>query len=150
MCAGHRQHMAALQHMFGQPLRAAGVGCAGVQNGLHQREFGCAVGQVGAAHHIADHIYIRLQRHLVGPKTLDQLNAQGAQLVAHGGVDTRVATRHAVAGFARQCGQAAHESPTNTKNMNMHGLILRACGEQTFQVFYASSPYVICASSYQN
>ncbi|EKD96756.1 MAG: hypothetical protein ACD_23C01287G0002 [uncultured bacterium] len=49
----HSQHMSALQHLLGQPLRAAGVGQAGVQNGFHERKLGAAVGQPGAADHIA-------------------------------------------------------------------------------------------------
>ncbi len=39
----HRQHMLALQHVLGQPLRAAGVGGASLQNGFHQRKFGVAI-----------------------------------------------------------------------------------------------------------
>ena len=38
--ARHGQHMPALQHVLGQPLGAADVGRARIQNGLHQRELG--------------------------------------------------------------------------------------------------------------
>lgn len=116
--------MATLQHMFGQPLGAAGVGRARVQNGFHQREFGCPIRQVRAADHVAHDKHVGLQRHLVGAKALDQLDAQGAQLVAHGWVDASVAARDAVTRFTCQSGQSAHESATNAKNMNMHRGIL--------------------------
>jgi hypothetical protein len=117
--------MAALQHMLGQPLRSAGVGGCCVQNGFHQREFGRAIGQPGAAHHVADDKYIGLECHLFCAKTFNQLDAQCAQLVAHGGVNASIAARYAMTRFTRQSCQAAHESATNTKNMNMHGTILR-------------------------
>ena len=42
--AGHRQHVPALQQLFGEPLRAAGVRQARVQDGFHERIAGCTVG----------------------------------------------------------------------------------------------------------
>jgi hypothetical protein len=65
-----------------------------------------------------------LQRHLVGTEALNQFDAERAQLVAHGGVDARVASGDTVARLARQGGKSAHERATNAKNMNMHGSIL--------------------------
>lgn len=56
--AGHRHHVAAQQHVLGQPLRAAGVGLAGVEDGFHQRKLRRAVGQPGARHHVADHEHV--------------------------------------------------------------------------------------------
>ena len=105
--------MAALQHVFGQPLRAAGVGHAGVQDGFHQRE--------AARHHIADDEDVGLQRQLVGAVAFDGFDAQGAQLVAHRRVDAAVAAGDAVAGFAGQGGQAAHESAADAQDMYVHG-----------------------------
>ena len=122
--AGHGQHMATLQHMLGQPLRAAGVGRAAVQNRLHQRELGCAVLAAGAANDVADDVHVGLQRHLLGAKALDQFDAERAQLIAHGRVDGGVAAGHTVAGFARQRGHAAHESAANAQDMYMHAGIL--------------------------
>ncbi len=122
--AGHSQHMAALQQVFGQPLRAAGVGQAGIENGFHERKFRCAIRQMGAAHHVADHKHIGLQGQLVGAKTFDQIDAQRPQLVAHRWVDASVAAGHAVAGLACQRGYAAHEGAANAQNMNVHYAIL--------------------------
>ena len=113
MRAGHGQHMAAGQHLLGQPLRAAGIGRARVQNGLHQREFRAAIGQPGAADHVADDEHVGRQRQLLGAIALDQLYAQRAQLVAHRRVDAAVAAGDAVTRLARQGGQAAHESAAN-------------------------------------
>ena len=119
---GH--HVAALQDMLGQPLRPTGVGQASVQDSFHQWEFGRAVGQVRAADHVAHHVQIGLQCQLVCAKSFNQVNAQRAQLVAHGRIDAGVAAGDLVAGLARQCGQTAHESAANTKNVNMHAAIL--------------------------
>ena len=116
--------MTPLQHVFGQPLRAAGVGQAGIQDGLHQRKFGLAIRLVNTAHHITDHEQVRLQRQLLGAVTLNQRNAQPAQLVAHGRVDAGITPCHTVAGFSCQGSQSAHEGAANAENMNMHGQIL--------------------------
>ena len=122
--ARHRQHMAALQHMFGQPLGSAGVGRTGFQNRFHQRKFGAAVGQPGAADHVAHHVHVGLEGHLVGVKTLDELDAQSPQLVTHGRVNARVAAGDPMPCLAGQRGQAPHEGATNAQDMYMHGLIL--------------------------
>jgi len=62
------------------------------------------------------------------PKPSISVNAQGAQLVAHRRVDAGVAAGDAVAGFAGQRGQAAHEGAADTKDVDMHGRILRRAG----------------------
>ena len=121
MGAGHGQHMAALQHMFTQPLGAAGVGQAGVQDGFHQRELRCAVGEAGAAHHIAHHKHVGLKRELVGAEAFDQVDAQRAELVAHGWVDPGVAARHLVPCLARQGREASHERAADAQYVYMHG-----------------------------
>ena len=110
--------------MFSQPLRTAGVGQTGVQNRLHQRVFRRTIGPAGPADHIAHHVQVRLQCQLLGAKTLDQLNAQGAQLVTHRRVDAGVATGDAMPGFAGERGQTAHEGAANTQNVNVHCPIL--------------------------
>ena len=122
--ARHGQHVLALQDVLRQPLRAAGVRRTRFQNGLHQRKFGAAVGQSSAADHVADHVHVGFHGHLVGAKAFDQLDAQSAQLVAHGWVNARVAAGDLMTGFAGQRGQAAHEGATNAQNMYMHGWIL--------------------------
>jgi hypothetical protein len=63
---------------------------------------------------------------LLSAKAFDQFDAQGAELLAHGRIDPAVATGHLMPAFPGQCGQAAHESPANTQNMNVHGSILGA------------------------
>ncbi len=122
--ARHGDDVPALQHVFGQPLRAAGVGVSGVQNGFHQRKFRAAIGLAGAADHVAHHEHVGGQCQLVGTKALDQFNAEGAQLVAHGWIDAAVAAGNPVTGCARQRCQTAHEGAANTENVNVHGWIL--------------------------
>ena len=121
MGASHGQHMAALQHMFAQPLGAAGVGQALVEDGFHQRELGAAIGQVCAADHIANDEHVGLEGQLLRAIAFDQFNAQGLQLVAHGRVDPRVTTGDLMTRFACQRGDTAHEGAANAQDMNMHG-----------------------------
>jgi len=102
-------------------LRPAGVGSAGVQDGFHQREFGSAIAQAGAADDIAHHEHVGLEFDLVGAISFDQLDTQGAQLVAHRRVDAGVAAGDAVAGLARQRRQPAHEGSANAQDMDVHG-----------------------------
>lgn len=125
MGARNGHHMAPLQDVFAEPLRAAGVGQTSVQNGFHQRKFGAAVHQTRAADHIAHHKQVGFQGQLIGAKTFDQVDAQSAKLIAHGGVHPSVATRDPVVRFSRQRRQSTHESPANTQNMNVHRSILK-------------------------
>jgi len=119
--ACHCQHMLALQHMLGQPLRAAGVGRAGFQDGFHQGKLGRAVALAGAADHVADDIHVGLECHLVGAKAFDQVNPQCPQLVAHRGVHAGIAAGDFVAGFAGQGRDTAHEGAADAKDVNVHG-----------------------------
>ena len=121
MRARHRQHVAADQNVLAQPLGAAGVACSRVQNGFHQRKLGATVLQSGATDHVAHYEHIGCERHLVGRKTFDQIDTERAQLFAHGRIDACVAARYAVAGLARECGQAAHEGAADAENVNVHG-----------------------------
>ena len=120
MRAGHGQHVAALQHVFGQPLRPAGVGQARVENGFHQREFGRAICQPRAADHVANHEHVGLERQLIGAVAFHQINAQRAQLLAHGRVNACVAAGDGVPGLARQRRQPAHESAADAKDVDVH------------------------------
>ena len=117
MRTGHGQYMAGLsrgvQYMVAQPLRAAGVGKTGFQNGFHQRVAGQAVDSTRSGHDVAHHKHVRFQGQLIRAVTLDQFDAQGPQLVAHRGVNAGIATGDPVTGFAGQGGQTAHESPAN-------------------------------------
>ena len=107
--------------MFGQPLRTAGVGRAGIQDRFHQGELGRAVGLVRTRHHVADHPDVGLEPYLVGVKALDQIDAQCAQLVAHGGVDPGVAAGDLVARLAGQGCDTAHERAADAQDVDMHG-----------------------------
>ena len=78
MGAGNGHDMAALQHVFCQPLRAAGVRQAQVQDGFHQRIARLAVGQARSRHHVTHHDVVGLAgqaRELVGVIAFDQLDA---------------------------------------------------------------------------
>ena len=121
MRAGHCQHVPALKHVFGQPLRSTGVRRPALHNGLHQGEFGRAVRQAGSADHIAHHVHVRLQGHLIGSVAFHQIDAQGLELVTHGGVDGTVTAGDAMPGLPRQSGQAAHERAADAQDMYMHG-----------------------------
>ncbi len=116
-----------VQHMFSQPLRAAGVGGTAFQNGFHQWELRAAIRQAGTRDDVANHVHIGFQSHLVCAKVFNQFNAQGTELVAHGRVDTRIATRDLVARFTRQRSQPTHERAANSQNMYMHPSILGGC-----------------------
>ncbi len=121
MGARHGQYVAPLQDMLGQPLRPAGVGAARVEDGFHQGKLRAAIGQAGAADHVAHHKHIGFQCHLVGAIAFDQFDVERAQLVAHGRVDAGVAAGHLVACSACECRQAAHEGATDAQNVYMHG-----------------------------
>jgi len=63
--AGDGEHVAAGEDVLGQPLRAARVGAAGIEHGLHQR--------VAARDRIADDEEIGRELELLGAVALDQL-----------------------------------------------------------------------------
>ena len=66
------------------------------------------------------------QGELVGAEAFDEVDAQGAQLVAHGWVDARITPGDPVTRLPRQRRQPAHERTANTQNMNVHRRILGA------------------------
>ena len=104
--------MAAGQHLFGQPLRAAGVGRAGVEDGFHQR--------IAACDHVADDEDVGLEGHLFGAEAFDQIDTQRAQLLAHRRIDIGIAAGDAVPGFACQRRQPAHEGAADAQNVDVH------------------------------
>jgi hypothetical protein len=73
--ARHCQHVSALQHMVGQPLRAAGVAGAGIEDGFEQR--------VAALDDVADDELVGCQRQLVGdqPSTRSMPSARSWLLI---------------------------------------------------------------------
>ncbi|MNV52511.1 hypothetical protein D3C71_1446100 [compost metagenome] len=113
--------MAPVQHMLGQPLGAAGVGRTGIQNGFHQREFGCAISQPCAADHVPNDKHVRLDGHLLCAKTFDEVNAKRTELVAHRWVDTCVAARYGMPRLARERGETSHEGSADAEYVYMHG-----------------------------
>ena len=112
MRAGDAEHPAALQHVLGQPLRSGNIGQALVEDGFEQR--------VAARDGVADHENVGVQRQLIDRKAFDEVDAGGAQLVAHRRVDVGVAAGDAMAGGNRQLGDAAHEGAADTQNVNVH------------------------------
>ena len=110
---GHGHDPAALQHMVGQPLRAADIEQALVQYIFHRR--------IAAAHGIADHHQIRRRLQLGRVVALDQLDTLGFQLGAHGRVDIGIGAGDAVTKFLGQHCQRTHEGAADAEDMNVHG-----------------------------
>ena len=90
-----------------------------------------SVRQPGARHHVANDEHVRLQGQLIGAVAFDQLNAQGAKLVAHWRVNARVATRYFVPRFAREGCQAAHEGAADSQNMYVHAAYFKDARTQS-------------------
>ena len=109
--AGHRQRVAAWQHVLGQPLRAAGVAAASVQHRFHRR--------VATRERIADDNLVAIAADVARQVTLRQGNAQCFQLGGHGRVHRLVTAFDRVPEFARQGGHAAHESAGNAENVDL-------------------------------
>ena len=116
MRAGHGEHMAVLQHVLGEPLRAARVRDASIEDRLDQR--------VAAGDDVADDEQIGFQRELRRVVAFDQFDAERAQLIAHRRVHAFVATGDAVTRFARKRREPAHEGPADAENVNVHASIL--------------------------
>ncbi|KAG1539473.1 hypothetical protein G6F50_014499 [Rhizopus delemar] len=112
MGAGHRQHVLAGQDVVAQPLRTGHVARARFQDGFHQR--------VAAADHVADHVQVGLQRHLLDAEAFDQFDPLFGQLRAHGRVHARIATSDLVSGGPRDQRQATHERTADAKNVQVH------------------------------
>ena len=60
---------------------------------------------------------------------LVQAHADRAQLLAHRGVDLRVAAGDRVAALARDLGKAAHESAADAEDVQVHSLLFFAAGK---------------------
>ena len=108
--------MAALQHLFGQPLRTTAVGRSGIKHRFHQR--------VAARHHIAHDEHIGTQRQLIGAVAFHQLDAERAQLITHRRVDAAVAARHPMSGLARQGREPSHEGAADAQDVDVHGVAI--------------------------
>ena len=111
--AGHRQHPAPRQHHLGEQLGAGGIGYALVQHMLHRR--------VAPAQGVADHHQVRGRLQLSRVVALDQLDAGGAELLAHRRVDVLVGTGDPVPLGPDQLRQRPHEGAADAENMDVHG-----------------------------
>ena len=143
MRARYRQHMAALQHMFGQPLRATGIRSARVQDGFHQRVARIAVGTAGTADHIADHKKVGMQGELVSTITLHDVDSQIAQLLTHRRVDGQITPGDPVTLGPRQRRQPPHEGSADAQDMKVHAEIL---GEPRGTGTHAKYPSICTAA----
>ena len=92
---------------------------------LGDAQFRAAIGQARARHDVANHKHIGCDSHLVGAIAFNQLDAQAAQLVAHGRIDAGIATRHLMPRLTRQRGQATHERAADSQNVYVHGPYFR-------------------------
>src|SRR5439155_20115984 len=90
MCPRYCKHAPAEQRIFSEPLRAGSVAVAPIQYGLHER--------VAPAHDIPDHLYIRIQAHLIGTVPYGQFDALRFKLLPHRWIDAGLASSNAVPG----------------------------------------------------
>ena len=101
-----------MENLIVEPLRSGGEAITAVENRFHQR--------VAAADDIAHYPKVRTERELIGSVALDELDAERAQLVAHGRVHTRIAPRDPMAGLACNRRDTPHEGAANAENVNVH------------------------------
>ena len=78
------------------------------------------VAEVAARHGVSDHPKVGLEPHLLGPVPFDDVDAGGAERVAHRRVHPVVAPGHPVAGLSRDLRDAAHEGAADPQNVNVH------------------------------
>src|SRR5262249_54269237 len=119
--AGDRQHPFRGEHVLGEPLGPRLEARSRIEDRLHER--------VAACDHVADHPEIGLERELLGAVALDQLYAKPCELLAHRRIDVRVAAGDAMARLLRDRRDAAHESPANAEDVQVHFAIIRRWGE---------------------
>src|SRR5690606_36203594 len=90
------------------------VALAPLEDGLHER--------VAPRHDVADDPEVGPQRELAGLVALDQLDAERAQLVAHRGIDIRVAAGDAMPRLPGDRRDAAHEGAADAEDVDVQGL----------------------------
>ena len=100
------------QHVLRQPLGSGRIRDAAIQHFLND--------VVTAAHDVADYDAIRIDIELSGVVTLMDIDAQIAQLCAHGRVNVAVAATDVMARGARQRGHSAHEGPADSQYVYVH------------------------------
>jgi len=124
--AGDRDHVAAGQHAFRQPVRARGVFQSGIEHVLDRR--------VAARERVADHDLVAVGGDVAGLVALAQRDAQSFQLRRHRRVHRLVAAFDDVPEFTRQRRDAAHEGAGNPKNMDLQRNLMLQGYRSVFEV----------------
>jgi len=106
------EHPLTKQYLIRKPLRPGQVPIAPVKNGLHER--------VAPRDDVADQPEVGRKAQLVRAVTLDEIDANRAQLSAHRRIDVGVATGDAVSGLLRDSRDAAHEGAADAEDVEMH------------------------------
>src|SRR6185312_14310576 len=112
MSTRDRQHPAAFEDLTRQPLRPGRIGKPTLEQGLDYR--------VAAGHDVADHHDVGRRIELPRLEALDDVDAEGLELRAHGRIDVAIRAGDPMTGRARYGGNAAHESAADSENMNVH------------------------------
>src|ERR1035438_5167899 len=112
MGSGYPKPPFAARDILGKPLGARRIAQVAVENSLQKR--------IPPGNSVPHDEQIRIEGQLLDSIALDQLDALGRQLAAHGRIDTGVAARHPVASLPRHQGDAAHEGAANAEDVDMH------------------------------
>ena len=110
--AGHGQHMAAGQYVFGQPLRTGDVWQSLIQHVFDRR--------IAARDDVAHHHHIRRRLQMLGRVAGHQLNALRLELRGHGWPGIGIRSGHAMPGLARQRRDTGHESAADSEDVKVH------------------------------
>src|SRR6185437_10915817 len=112
MCTGHGQDPTVAQHFARQPFRTRCIGNTALEQRLDDG--------LAARHDIAHDDHVGRGIELRGVVAFDELYPERLELRAHRRVDVAVGAGDAMAGGARDVGNAAHEGPANSQNVNVH------------------------------
>ena len=96
-------------------MRAGHHGEAAIEQGLNER--------LATARNIANHPEVGAERQLVHLETLHEIDARGAELIAHRRVDMGIAARNPMAHGLCNLGQAAHECSADADDVEVHGAL---------------------------
>ena len=111
--AGHGQHPAFAQQMFGQPLRTGDVVEPAFEDDLDLF--------VAPRQGVADDVEIGVEIKVVGAVAVAQLDAGGGQLIAHRWIDGGIRAEYFVTHLARQHRDAGHEGAADAEDVDLHG-----------------------------
>ncbi len=112
MRAGDAEHPLALEHVLGEPFGAGVIRQARIEQRLDDG--------IAAAQHVADHDAIEVLRQLRLVPSLVQLDAELAQLRAHGRIDVLVRPGDLMPGGLRKRGDPAHERAADAEDVQAH------------------------------